>query len=302
MKIIKRRINNVENYIATVRNGEEFHIAFTDFNNQLVRIQSIGFSQNPQVGEQILPAILGPTSRFNSNGKFNIRKDLPKEEFWMERYWKRRDWQGNETEEIIYIRRERYPRELIPPPGEELLIDSYNQQNIIVSRAFIKEEGNYAQIKHTINLFLELFGECDLIREDYAPFLYENVTRLNWKIFPRGEYPWETVRGIAQERIERQPRGNRPVIAQRLEKITSHTPNFVAVGQGGFYDYIVFGFPVQNIFILESIKSGNATYVFDNNWEVLSQMTKAEILNNQLQRERIFHRPGWEARINELLR
>ena len=31
MKIIKKRINNVENYISTVRNGEEFHISFRDF-------------------------------------------------------------------------------------------------------------------------------------------------------------------------------------------------------------------------------------------------------------------------------
>lgn len=301
MKIIKKRVNNVENYITTVRTGEEFHIAFRDFNNQIARIRTLGFSENPQVGEQILPTIVGPVSRFNSNGRLNIRRDLPKEEFWMERYWKRRDWQGNETEEIIYIRRERYPRELVPPPSEELLIDSYEQSNIVVSRAFVKNEESYPAIKHVINLFLELFGECDLIREDYAPFLYENVTRLNWKIFPRGEYPWETVREIAQERIARQPRGNRPVIAQRLEKITAHTPNFVAVGQGGFYDYVVFGFPAKEIYILESIKSGNATYVFDNNWEALSQMTKADILNNQLQRERIFHRPGWETRINELL-
>lgn len=301
MKIIKKRVNNVENYIATVRSGEEFHIAFLGFNNQITKIRQIGFSENLQVGEQILPSITGPVTRFNSNGRFLIRRDQPKEEFFIERFWVRRDWQGNETEEIIFIRRERYPRELVPPPSEELLIDSYNQENIIVSRAFTKSPENFESIKHTINMFLELFGECDLIREDYAPFLYENVTRLNWKIFPQGEYPWEAVRDIATERIHRQPRGNQPVIAQRLEKITSHTPNFVAVGQGGFYDYIVFGFPNKNLYILESIKNGNATYIFDNNWEALSQMTKAEILNNNLQRERIFHRPGWENRINELL-
>ena len=244
---------------------------------------------------------MGPVSRFNSNGRYNIRRDLPKEEFFVERYWKRRDWQGNETEEIVFVSRDRYHRDLVTPPCEELLVDNYNGNSIIVSRAFIKSPESYGEIKHTINLFLEIFGECDLIREDYVPFLYENITHLNWKIFPRGEYPWEAVREIAQERIQRQPIGNRPVIASRLEKITSHTPNFVAVGQGGFYDYIVFGFPAIGVFILESIKSGNATYVFDQNWEELSRMTKAEILNDQLQLDRIFHSPGWEIRINQIL-
>lgn len=301
MKIIKRRVINVEPYIATVRHGEEFHIAFNGFNDQLARIRQIGFSENLQVGQQILPFILGPISRFNANGKYLIRRDLPKEEFFMERIWKWKDYQGNEYEKFVYVRRERYQRELIPPPSEELVIDSYGQNNIVVSRAFVKGPANFDEIKHTINLFLELFGECDLIRENYEPFLFENVTRLNWKIFPPGQYPWPAVREIAQERIQRQPAGNRPVIANRLEKITSHTPNFVAVGQGGFYDYVVFGFPQKEIYILESIKTGNATYVFGNDWEVLSRITKAEILNNQLQQERIFHRPGWEAKINEIL-
>lgn len=301
MKIIKRRVRNVETYLSTVKENEEFHIAFLDFENHTERLNQIGFTIELNIGEQVLPMILGPISRFNSDGKYNIRRDLPKEEIFIERFWNRRDYQGNEHPEYYYIRRERYPRELVPPPCEELLIHSYNENKIIVSKSFIKNDANLPEIKHTLNLFLEIFGECDLLRENYAPFLYENVTKLNWKIFPRGEYPWETVREIATERLERQPKGNRPVISNRLEKITSHIPNFVAVGQGGFYDYVVFGFPLKNIFILESIKNGNATYVFDNNWEQLSQMTKADILNNQLQTERIFHRPGWETRVNEIL-
>lgn len=300
MKIIKKRIINVDPYIATIKNGEEFHIAFNSFNENIERINQIGFT-NPQVGEQILPAILGPVSRYNANGRFNIRRDLPKEEFYVERLWKWKDYQGNEYEKITFTRRERYPRELVPPPGEELLVDSYGQNNIIVSRAFIKEEENYEVIKHTLNLFLELFGECDLIRENYEPFVYNNITRLNWRILPQGEYPWATIREVAQERIARQPVGNRPVISNRLEIISAHVPNFVAVGRGGFYDYMVFGFPAKNIYILESIKTGNATYVFGKDWEELSKLTKAEILNNDLQEERIFHSPAWEVRINEIL-
>ncbi len=301
MKIIKRRINNVENHLSTIKDGEEFHIAFTDYNNQINRISAIGFTPDAKTGEQILPAVVGSISRFNANGKFKVRRDLPKEEYYIERYWKKRDWRGNITEEVFYVRRERYQRELIAPPSEELLLDSYKDENIIVSRSFIKSPENFAAIKHTINLFLELFRECDLIRENYHPFLFENIIKLNWKIFPTGEYPWTRVKDIAQERIERQPAGTRPVIAKRLEAITAHHTDFVAIGRGGFSDYIVFGFSTKGIFILESLKNGNATYVFGDNWAQLSKMTKAEILINQLEIERIFHRPGWEIRINELL-
>lgn len=301
MKIIKRRVHNIEPYISTVRNGEQFHIGFNRFNQNIDRIRQIGFSENLDIGEQILPMVIGPISRFNANGKFRMRKDLPKETFYISRLWKWKDFQKNEYEKVIYIPRERYHREPIQAPSEELLIDSYGQENIVVSRAFTKSEEDYESIKHIINLFLEIFGECDIIRENYEPFLYENVTRLNWKILPQGDYPWPVIREIAQERIARQPRGNQPAIAQQLEIITSHVPNFVAVGQGGFNDYIVFGFPAKNIFILESIRMGNATYIFGSNWVELSRMTKAEILNNNLQQERLFHSPNWEQRINEIL-
>lgn len=302
MKIIKRRVINVEPYLTNVREGEEFHIAFTNFNENLERILQIGFTNELQVGEQVLPSVVGPVTRFNANGSYILRRDLPRETYYMVRLWKWNDYQGNEHEKIIYIARERFHRELISPPSEELLIDSYGQSNIVVSRAFTKAPENLQSIKNMINIFLEIFGECDLIRENYQPFLYENVTRLNWRILPQGDYPWPVIREIAQERITRQPRGNRPVIANQLEIITTHVPNFVAVGQGGFNDYIVFGFPEKSIYILESIRIGNATYIFGDDWAALSRMTKAEILNNNLQKERLFHSPNWEQRINEILR
>lgn len=301
MKIIKKRIINVAPYLATIRDNEEFHIAFTRPNENIEIIQRIGFSNNPQVGEQILPAIIGPITRFNANGSFTLRRDLPKETYYISRLWKWRDFQNNEYEKIIYIARERFHREPIAPPSEELLIDSQGENNIVVSRAFTKNPENLEAIKNMINVFLEIFGECDLIREDYQPFLYENITRLNWKILPQGNYPWPIIRDLAEERIARQPRGNQPAIANQLEIITTHIPNFVAVGNGGFNDYIVFGFPAKNIFILESIRIGNATYIFGNDWEALSRMTKAEIINNELHQERIFHNSNWEQRINQIL-
>jgi hypothetical protein len=301
MKIIKRRIRNAESYLATIRNGENFHIAFTDINAQLQRVNQIGFTTNLTEGETILPEGIGPISRFNANGKFNIRRDLEKEPFYIERVWTWTDWGGNTHSRIVSIRRLRYPRELITPPSEELLIDSYNVNKIIVSRQLTKTPENFEDIKHIMNLFLEYFGEFDLIREDYQPFVAENITRLNWKIFPQGEYPWERVRVVANERIQRQSIGNRPIIENHLEKISAFIPNFVAVGQGGFSDYVVFGFPDRNLYIFESVRPGNATYIFNNNWVDLSRLTKGEILSNNLQQERILHTPTWEQRINQVL-
>ncbi|WP_291077839.1 MULTISPECIES: hypothetical protein [unclassified Empedobacter] len=300
MKIIKKRINNPKNYLSTIRNEESFHIAFTDINSKIERVNQIGFTNTLNIGERILPYKIGSVSRFNADGKFLKLKELPKETYYVEREWTWKDFTGHEYSKIVSIQRQRYQRQLIPPPCEEFTINDFNKNKIIVSRVLTNNPENYEDIKHIMNLFLEYFGEFDLIREDLQPFVFENITRLNWKIFPRGEYPFERIREVANERIQRQPSGNRPVIENHLEIISAYNANFVAVGQGGFYDYIVFGFPERNIYILESIKTGNATYVFDRNWEELSQYSKAEILNNHLQLERFVHSPSWEQNINSI--
>ena len=43
------------------------------------------------------------------------------------------------------------------------------------------------------------------------------------------------------------------------------------------------------------------TYVFEDDWEQFSQLTKAEIIQNSLVKKRIEHRSGWEAEIRRLL-
>ena len=64
---------------------------------------------------------------------------------------------------------------------------------------------------------------------------------------------------------------------------------------------VIFGFPHKNLHILESMYFGNATYVFDERWEELSKMTKAEILDQRLQTDRVIHEEGWENRVRNLL-
>ena len=47
---------------------------------------------------------------------------------------------------------------------------------------------------------------------------------------------------------------------------------------------------------------GNATYVFRDNWEGLSKLSKAEIIQNNLQEKRLVHRVNWPYKILEILK
>lgn len=82
--------------------------------------------------------------------------------------------------------------------------------------------------------------------------------------------------------------------------ITAYDPEFVAVGTAGILGYVIFAFPDRDLYILESAHYGNATYVFGGDWQTLSQMTKAEILNNALQQDRLIHLDGWAGALRGL--
>ncbi|WKV11260.1 hypothetical protein [Marivirga harenae] len=296
MKITKKRIRSVGNYLVGLNDNEDFYVALTDLTNTN-RIKQIGFTNQMNIGEEILPSILGTKSRFNANGGHIIHRDQPKETVYRQAEIK--DWRGNyHTVDIPY---KRYPRTPIPAPETRLtIVNGANDQKIIRSPLLTKGATQDQEIVQTINLFLELFSECDTLQANLVPVFNVPVTKLNWEMLPPGNYPWSVLKNNVQQAIGNVSQNRRRIIESRLETISNHNPNFIAVGKAGFRGYIVFGFQNKDFFILESIHHGNATYIFGQNWQNLSQLSKEEILNQNLQQQRIIHRQGWTNQINNL--
>jgi hypothetical protein len=298
MRISQRRVRIVENYLTGIADNAEFYvglIGLEQFRDELLRI---GFSQNLNVGEQVLPAVQRSVSRFNANGGYRIRRDLPMETLYREVV--NRNWQGDL--QVVFIPYRRYPREPILAPNVELLIRNGADNNpILVSHLLTKNDQNMGIIKHIINLFLELFGECEILQDNLLPAFNVPITRLNWDVFPQGNYPWVILAPRIQGIINVANQQRRSIIQRRIERISRFNPNFVAVGKAGFHGYMVFGFDGKNFFILESIYTGNATYILGQNWPQLSQYTKEQIITNNLQEQRIVHTQGWDTQIDNLL-
>jgi hypothetical protein len=92
------------------------------------------------------------------------------------------------------------------------------------------------------------------------------------------------------------------IVEHRIQVLTEeHSPALTAVGRAGFDGYLIFGYPDKHRYVLESLDYGNATYVFGENWEALSQLTKREIIADDLHLARIIHRQGWAAEIADVL-
>lgn len=301
-----KRIRSLGRHLRGVKLGTTVAFAVPLADTPVETLEKIGLGSRPSEGEVVLPApLFGPVSRFNADGGEIVHKDQPMETAYRQAEWHWTEWHGDypvEQSKIVDVPYQRYPRTFLPPPSVELQVKRDADERLLVVTPPIEyAEDNSGRLLHLINLMLELFGSCIVVSEELESLSVPSFRRLNWEVLPRGRRPWseleEQVGGIIQEA----PQGSQPVITHRLENVNGYEPEFVAVGRAGFRGYFVFGFPDKGLYVLESAFTGNATYVFGEEWERLSRLTKAEILSDDLQEDRVIHREGWEARIGSLL-
>jgi hypothetical protein len=305
MIITKKRIRSLDLYLGSIKVGQKFYVGISDTEANKELLKKIGFTKGLQPNTSVLPAIIGPVTRFNAEGRQVKRKDLPMETAYRIVEWHWTEWHGKDSieksdfKEVPY---NRYQRDFISPSSVELtLTATTNGDLILVSPMLEKTGSNDQDIIAAINVVLEIFKQCEIFTEDLSRIITAPIQRLNWKILPEGEMPWKKMQTHLTPLVEKASKGNQPVIENRLETINKYTPDFAAIGDGGFSGYVIFGFKEKNVYTLESIYYGNATYVFGEAWEDLSKKTKAEILDNNLQKARIVHRNGWHDNIEKLL-
>ncbi len=127
------------------------------------------------------------------------------------------------------------------------------------------------------------------------------IRNANWSLLPPGQYPWSQIHQRVTRILESgDPLASAPVLS-RLETLASFGPDEIYIGERGFRAYVAYIFRTRGLAVLESAMLDNATYVFDLDWHRVSQMTKAEILEGNLHRDRIIHTRTWQDRIKRLL-
>lgn len=302
------RIRNVSRRLGAFEEGANVRAVTELASAPLPRMVEMGFSNPPAIGECVLPsAMLGPSARRNAEGWIEVHKDQPKEQCSRSALWRWTEFRGRydreERERIVDIPYERYPRTEHLAPGIEFTILRRSDGVAFVSSPSFdsSSEEEREGLTLAVNVLLDAFGGCELVRADLFPPLSGRVRRLNWEVLPRGRAPWSLFRPRVEQVVNEAPEGNRPVVLHRLETVDTYGPDFVAVGRAGFRGYLVFGFGDRGLYVLESMSVNNATYVLVGDWESISQRTKAEILSENLHRDRLIHREGWAQQLNAVM-
>lgn len=295
------RLRSLERNLHYVEAGAPVVVGLTELDQYPDQLHAVGFGPDPAPGERLLPAPKGPVSRFNAEGRWEKHRDQPKETDYSEINWEWKLWDGTWMSETRYREYERYPRTKVSPPAVELEIEkSPEGDKVLVTDSLPYTVANETALLHRINLLRELFGAAAILTDDLDQYTKVEIKRLNWQLLPAGELPWAQLQSHVEPLIDELGARKAPVAERRLKLLTEDfTPDLAAVGQAGFRGYLVFGFGETHI--LESLYYGNATYVFGEDWEELSQLSKAEIIHGSLEQDRIVHRENWETQIRELL-
>ncbi len=298
MIISKKNVRNPAQYLYDFSPEEPLYITAPVSAEKKEVLLRYGFSLSRTTAQHRIPIPRKSATKRNAEGHWIIHKDRPKEPRTFEREYHVVDWHGADHYGICFQTRDCYPRTLIPPT--ELVFTLEN--GTMFSPLLYNNEDNYGIIKLSMNVLLEMFGQCEMWTERKIPA----VPPVSQKVVP-----WEILRSGKSERNDWEQYINetikvihkkyKVIIKQRHEYLWSKKPDFCVLGSQNFWGYVVYGFLDKNLFIFECNRPDNATYVFRGNWESASRLTKTQILCGDLQEARLFHTEKWRDNLGALL-
>lgn len=295
MSISKVRIFSPQRYLHTLHPGDQFYVAAPLTGEDLRQLMRYGIKAGhpPRI-----PIPHRSATCLNVDGKWIPLKDRPKKPKFFVRAYHLKDWQGNDLYGTYVQERQCYQRQLLPPTECAFTIED----SVLYSELLENSSENMERIKTVMNVALEMVGHFEIRTVDKASALPPvKQIEVPWEILRAGTRDTEQLRSYIAKTVEKKPEAQKVAIVKRHEHLQKMQPEFVVLGAQNFFGYVVYGFPVQNLFIFESNEINNATYVFRGDWEAASRLTKTEVLSGGLQEVRIYHTEQWKQNIQKLL-
>lgn len=222
-------------------------------------------------------------------------KSKPKEERYITTTWMQPYGNDNAAPVACDIYRKCYQRIEMPATEiEMLLFESNTHQQYIIANLSEAIRENY--LVDAVNVFLEIFGECYIYSDEFTMDVGITKRRCNWEILPPGVKP--SIH-LAQQLISQGESADTYDVA-RLKELDRFLVEQVVEGINGFEGYYAYIF--KKHCVLESAIYGNATYIIPKeNWEVLSQKTKQELLNENVVIAKLIHTEKWKWELRKTI-
>jgi hypothetical protein len=262
----------------------------------------------PDGGVIVPPSKSGKYSTRNRDGYEVVRKDLPKELFFVtveSPNWGDASTYGTHDVDLPH---HRYPRDAYPPRLSVVRVRALNARRGLKNYTLVfevdealdqKSRSFKGRLLELLNLLQENTGTCGIQKSDASLSDYLGALRLGWDILPPGTKDETLARifaGRKPTRAEKQTAGERYDFFQKLN------PQKHVFGTSGFNRY--FGALIRtDLVVFENLAYGNAVYVMFRNWKKLSRMNRIDLMRGRAGKdfERVVHAAGWEAEVSRIV-
>ena len=250
-------------------------------------------------GSSILPSKMnGRYSKYNCEGRQIRRKDLPKIDkiFFGECY----PYGNTNSSKVPYS----YTKKVWQV---EEWIPQYLKINISVNTEFDgfsaffevntildKQRQDFEEeVLFAINLMQENIGKYEIYPADAEPSEIAKWEYVNWEFLPPGKIDEELVKKYFGKKSNQEQKE----ILERYNFMQSLSPICMISGTNYFSKY--FGAKFENeVVVLENTESGNAIYVFHQDWEELSKLSRSDLRKiSSAKVTRIVHLGDWKKKL-----
>lgn len=258
--------------------------------------------------EQLLPSErMGRFSDRNINGWEVKRRDLPmiQKEIYLGERPAYGDWSNGSFS--LWVTREVYQVDEYSPVDFKINVDLLSNENELcvfkfsIDAVFDKDDAEFDEdFLFALNILQENTGTCGADKSRKTREEYISTLTVDWEIFPPGSIEEFIIR--IKGRIPKGDKKSNEVVRERVEEFKKLNPSNYVVGSGGFNSYVGAIMP-NGVVVFENIRYGNALYVLYEDWEIVSQRSRIELLQGtSAAYERIPHVDGWEERFRIAVR
>lgn len=298
----RTRVVNAQNVLFDlVPYGESFRVGLA-FNDELINntdLNKFGLSKDFKADEPQLPKPAGARSRVNRRGLWVRQQPEEKEEIKRHIKYKTKDGTTVEYDRIFNI----YKKVLLDKLGIELTFVQHEEVGpLIVSPVLVndEEEKNHRLNAHVINLFLEIFKDFEILRENYE-YYFKAEEEFPHVILPEGSLSDPRIFNEFVDVVtEHNKASERDPFIRRLDVFKEFKATLKS--SKGLNGYAVIEFEGKNIVAVESLKQGHATYLFNKkDYEETIVNDKQQVIRNELMLKRFYHTSGWERNVRRFI-
>lgn len=160
-------------------------------------------------------------------------------------------------------------------------------------------DGFATDLLFNVRLLREAVGEAHVYDADLSDDEFAQLQHVDWELLPLGSTDRVLARLASQKPADRE---RLAVAGERLQVLDRLGHDGYIVGKGKFARYFGARFG-EGLVALENLEYGNALYVFEENWEQLTQLSRTELIKRRDPSvHRVPHLPGWQSAIRKLVR